>query len=346
MAKQRSWQCRSCSWFHDASHKSCFWCDKKASSLPKPPPPPSGGGAPDTGRKANRWAKFLEWKTKKATLAASGALSGGALSESPMLVDPLPGSVPGALSLESAKALLALENSAVLPAELLAQAKAVVDAAIIPVEKPPAPPTARTLLDTENRLKKAVASVDAATAKVAEAESVLQAAKEALSGQVERVDVLKAKVQSIKEVLLGEAPAQGTEDCILLSRFEATIGAAVDELVGRVGETAVADPALVKARFLAMVKDLRSPPAGASGSLGDKTVQDHAGAAAHDALNGQHASASLGEPPKSAAPVFGKAAPDASTRQSPYAQPVQTSQNDASNNGDGAPLVVAEQRLG
>ena len=97
MAKPKSWQCRSCSWHHDVAHTSCFWCDKKAKSLPKPPPPPSGGGAPVTGRKSNRWGKFQEWRAKKAMPAASASVHGGGHSEAPMLVDPQPGVVPSSL---------------------------------------------------------------------------------------------------------------------------------------------------------------------------------------------------------------------------------------------------------
>ena len=243
MGKSKSWQCRSCHWSHDASHTSCFWCDKKlASSAPaKTIVGGSGGGSPAS----NRWSK---WRNNKRQAAAVGkgtapASNGKGFSAFvPAVVAPSPIDVdmeaqPGPnlaasslMSVDEAKSLLALEGSSAVAGSLLAKARMVVDSVV--VERPPAPPTAATLLHAESKLKRASGGVVEAKTRVVEAEAALDAAKKDLEAREARVHELIGKVEGICQALLGAcvvSPGLGVPPDT--SHFESSIGTTLEDFV-------------------------------------------------------------------------------------------------------------------
>ena len=133
MGKSKSWQCRSCHWTHDASHTSCFWCDKKAASSPTSKPVAgvvTGGGPPPN----NRWSK---WSNNKRQSAAGGkgaasASNGKGYSASapPAAADEDASASPvhmddGSISVDEAKALIGMGTK--IPESLRAQAQIVID---------------------------------------------------------------------------------------------------------------------------------------------------------------------------------------------------------------------------
>ena len=211
-------------------------------------------------------------------------------------------SVPG-LSFDDVKALASGESAALesIRAKAIALVKAEEKEKEVPVDKPP---TAATLLATENKLKAAKAKVDASVAKVAEAQAALDEATQLLESRKAKVEEFASKVELVRIALLGPP--------VVVAAPSATVVADdFDGVVDAFLASGQLDAAALKQLLVGVMSSAKGGPPLSSSQP------------AHDSTNGASTPATSVAPPAPVPPVgkSGAKGNGSGSRAAPYTTP-------------------------